>query len=261
MREKGVAPILILLLVAVVLLAGYFIQKQGDIVALFSKANRSSVTISGYSGNTPVPVSSPAKSLFNALSENWLEYFKSDVFSKYPDLQNTLNIQDVKRVFPFNVNKGLSAPFDNWLVEVKTQEETNYYLVTPQIKKQLVGWVRTDHQGQNERYCSVEDLFIAGNKETDSKIVLTGWCNTQRGGNFISVYRLGGEKIKLQGAEDIADSNGNALGKVRGIYGESNPTLVVDYGPLYLDKGQDRITGTAYFDLQSGQLQQVVKFN
>ena len=268
------------------LVAGYLIyQKQPGLIPWLGSR---SVTING-PAHTPTPVSTPqpSKSSRGILSDEWREYFISDILPKYPEFQKTINSKDIKRVSPLSLkgDNPEAPPYKNWLVEIKTSiskygDNYNYYLVTPEIQKQLIDPLSSMNEGSVTN-CMVEHIYTPGSERNlgrdllDKKgyLVLSGVCDPRFSGNSVSVYKLSdAEKVKLEDTGSLIksyptyfptkDKKGNTLGRVRGVYGVNKPILVVDYG--YFKDAINKIEevqDTAYFDLQTGQLKQVVKFN
>jgi len=87
---------------------------------------------------------------------------------------------------------------------------------------------------------------------------------------FVPAYNLQtGDKIKLQGDFTATEASwkgvsktGNALGRLRGTYGVNNPTVVVEYGSFENAVNKvEEVRSAAYFDLQTGKLKQLIKFD
>lgn len=281
MKENGFIHILIIAGI-VLLLVGYLVyQKQPNLMPFFQKNGSGTVIITGPS---PDPTSTTAvkKSTLDVVSDEWKGYVISDILPQYPNLQKEINSKEINRVFPLAyIDDHRPVPtYKSWLIEIKTSTDanysnhTNYYLATPEVQKQLVDAVSTIWPFISERECSIENFYTPGNEAIDRKskskeladkkgyIVLSGNCSGVGSNSFTSVYKLSnGEKVRLQESDGISDKKGNANGKIRGIYGLYSPAIVVEYGQLYEENGLEAVSATAYFDLQSGQLKQVIKFN
>lgn len=214
--------------------------------------------------------------------DGMLEFFISDWFPEYTLFQREVSTQDIQRVFPLSLNNPGNDQDRGWMVEVKTQSGiVSHYLLTPTIEKKLINSMSCISNDENpairlERVQTIEagaDYIISNLLDKDGYIVLSGSSNECYGGRstgFVSIYAIGtGEKIKLQGSftfpgrqEKGISSTGNALGLLRGVFGTTRPTVVVDYGRFdatYTDL--EYILATAYFDLQTGALNQLVSFN
>lgn len=198
------------------------------------------------------------------IEKGMLEYFISEVLIMYPDFQNSISSMNVSRVFPVGV--GSEA---GWVVEAKKDGlYPFYYIVTPWIQKELVNPTGSLNDPGGD-WCFVESALTVGHepnleqnyREKGGYLLLSGECKGYGGGRVVSVYGINtAKKIKLQGNFGISEY-GNALGKLRGVYGMNNPTLVVEYGSFESARNKlEEIEVVAYFDLQSGVLKQLVRF-
>ncbi len=209
-----------------------------------------------------------------------LEYFISDYLPQYPKFQAEVKPESIKRVFPLTLKKISENQGRGWLVEVeKDSKIISHYLLTPILEKELADSMSCVSQDENPPI-ELEKVETVGNEgglgrdlqEKSGYLILSGTKNSCYGGadsGFVSVYNLRtGEKIKLQGDFTVpgtiwkgVSKTGNALGIIRGVYGINQPTIVVEYG---LFKGAankvEEVGIIAYFDLQTGRLKQLIKF-
>lgn len=259
-NQKGLARNLILIVIALFVLGLYFIyQKQ-------QKISSSSVEISGYSPSS-IPQS---QSKLDTISNEWKEYFKSKILFKYPEFQKLIDKNDIKRVFPI-ILKGDNQyeERNNWIIEVDEFSNLTHYYITPTLQRKLINATTTSNPS-GEYNGVIADIYTVGNEQglgrslqdPEGYLILDSVCYGYGTEWCTSVYKLStGEKISLVGWDGVY-KNGNAKGKVRGIYGINNPTLVVDDGSFNSAATiVEEISSTAYFDLQSGQLKTIIKFN
>ena len=192
-----------------------------------------------------------------------LEGFLANYLKKYPNFQSEVKPETIKRAFWFNISGTYSqndiTQQKGWLVEVeKNPGYVSYYLLTSSLEKELADSMSCVSQDENLP-TKIEKMDIVS-----GYIVLSGTEDGCYGGansGFISVYNIRtGEKIKLQGDFMVPGSmwkgvskTGNALGKLRGIYGMKQATLIVEYLSSH-EQGT-----IAYFDLQTGELKQLIE--
>lgn len=195
-----------------------------------------------------------------------LEGFLDNYLKKYPKFQSEVKPETIKRAFSFKFDEIDSQNQINqqkgWLVEVeKTPEHFSYYLLTSTLEKELLNPMSCVVGDDENLPTKIEKMDIVS-----VYIVLSGTEDGCYGGadfGFISVYKIStGEKIKLQGDftapgtyGKVVSKTGNALGRLKGIYGFKQPTLVVEYLPSY---GYERGM-FAYFDPQTGALKQLIE--
>ncbi len=213
------------------------------------------------------------------IEQDKIDYFLSAQLSYYPQFQNQVKPETIKRVFflPFEKNDEDKTEKSAWLVEVEKEPKiTSHYLLTPLIEKELVDSMSCVSQEENPLIeIELEKVQTVGNgrtlQEKNGYVILSGRKNNCYGGatsGFVSVYSLGtGEKIKLQG--DFMVGNywkgvskvGNALGILKGIYGFNQPTIVIEYGSFeFAGDKLGEVDIVAYFDLQTGNLKQLIRF-
>lgn len=195
---------------------------------------------------------------------------------RFPKFASEVKPEAVKKALPLTLGIGIGG----WIVEVEESAQvTSYYLLTPNLVKKLIdpkSCVSEDDNPPIElekaETVGVESHLGRSLQEKLGYLVLSGAKNNCYGGansGFVSVYKLRtGEKIKLQSNFTRpgtiwkgVSKTGNALGILKGIYGINKPTIVVEYG-LYKNaaSGLEEVDTTAYFDLQTGQLKQLIRF-
>lgn len=224
----------------------------------------------------PTPITSPSKDKIRSEADRQLEYFLRDNLSQFPKFQASVSSNLIKRVFPLSIKDAKLT--QGWLIEVKKEDKNytspelfTYYLLTPNLEKELEDAVE-DNEGRSCILNKVQEVDkvqripykdVFNYEEKSGYLILSGsQCfgyDPQLG--FVSVYDLPtGAKIKMQGDFPISkgfsilkkgvSSKGNAVGVLKGIYGSLNPALMVEYNG-----------DVAYFDLSSGNLRQLIRFN
>ena len=244
-----------------------------------SNKDKSSNNLSALPQKT-LPTSKKMETAEEKEKRGMLEYFLSDYLQQYPKFQTEVNPKMIKRVFPITLKKISANQGRGWLVEVEKEPKTiSHYLLTPILEKELVNTMSCRSQDENPPI-ELEKVEAVGNEvglgrdlqEKSGYLILSGTKNSCYGGansGFISVYKIRtGEKIKLQGDFTFPSTwkgvsrTGNALGILRGIYGINQPTIVVEYGYFAsVAEKVEEISLIAYFDLQTGELKQLVSFN
>ncbi len=228
----------------------------------------------------PTPTQQDTETVEERNKKGMLEFFLTEYFNKYPKFQSEVKSENVRRVFPLALKKISENQGRGWLVEVEKESRAiSHYLLTPIVEKELVDSMSCVSQDENPPI-ELERVETVGNEgglgrdlqEKSGYLILSGTKNSCYGGansGFISVYNMrSGEKIKLQGDFTTpgtiwkgVSKTGNALGILRGIYGINQPTIVVEYGNF---KGAattvEEVSLVAYFDLQTGKLKQLIKF-
>lgn len=222
----------------------------------------------------PVTSPGPEKTAEEIEQERRLEYFleeninvNNNNLAHYPTFKNQVNIENIKRVFNLKLKESAG-----WLVEVeKTPDYLTYYLLTPSVEKELEHSMSSNYQDDNN-FCTLKKVETVGNEESLNRnledkngyLILTGSCETYGNGSFVSVYKLTtGEKVKLAGVSTTAITpSGNTRGRLKGVYGVFNPTLVVEYGGFENAGSKlQEIDSLGFFDLQTGNLKQSIEFN
>ncbi len=182
---------------------------------------------------------------------------------KYPQLQQEINTENITRVYTTSARSGVSYFSGGiaWLVEVKDAQKFgmySYYLVHSELQKKLVFVGSDQATHQTEAPCQVDIL-----KQLQGYIVLSGFCEGYGNGGkkFTSVYKIeNGEKVMLSSLsqeKNIVSNQGNALGKLAGIYGVSNPTLMINYSGLR-ENTESEISAIGYFDLKTGKMEDLI---
>ena len=209
-------------------------------------------------------------------------YFLSKIYSKSPNFQTLIQEDAIKRVFQFPISlENDKKTMGGYLVEaennVNTHSSFSFYLVTSEVQKELVNPM-SSYADKNGIGCFLTDYKIVGNESSLNRslsdkvgyIILSGKCETYGGGRFVSIYKLStGEKIILKGNIDIGGTmykgmseTGNALGGVRGVFGVNNLTVVIEFGndDASAATSLERLSSIGFFNIQTGNLLQVVNF-
>jgi hypothetical protein len=261
----------ILLLVLIVLLSFFLLRL---------KTNKPTQTSNTEKQKQIPPQGEIKENIIDKEEKGMLEYFISDYLPLYPKFQSEVKPEFIKRIFPLALKKISDNQKRGWLVEVEKESKiVTHYLLTPVLEKELVDSMSCVSQDENPPI-ELEKVETVGNEgglgrdlqEKSGYLILSGTKNSCYGGadsGFVSVYNMRtGEKIKLQGDFTVpgtiwkgVSKTGNALGIIRGVYGVNQPTIVVEYG---LFKGAvnkvEEVGIIAYFDLQTGRLRQLIKF-
>ena len=102
-------------------------------------------------------------------------------------------------------------------------------------------------------------------KSEDYIVISSINCASYGGGSSVAIYSLeSGDKIKISGSNfkrpgsvngmGISES-GNALGRLRGVYGVKNPTVIIDYGNFESAASNiEKVDMMAFVDLRTGKL-------
>lgn len=231
----------------------------------------------GYQSGSPSP--SPTPSLLD-YSDN-KSHFLSKIYPKFSDFQIQVSKDAIKRAFQFPIPlRNDKKAMGGYLVEVEKNIATHggflFYLVTSEVQKELVNPMSSNADTSGPG-CFLTSYKIVKNEsgldeglmDKVGYIILSGKCETYGGGRFISIYRLStGEKITLKGNINIGGTvnkgisgTGNALGEMRGIIGNNNPTLVIEFGN---GEGEPRSLGRSssigFFDIKTGNLTQIANY-
>ncbi len=208
-----------------------------------------------------------------------IDYFITEVLPTYPVMAEQISNETVTNVFVFGLDIN---ELPGRLIETKGQMGNSYYLVSDTVQTKLEG-VTIDFEGSVIN-CTVSQVLTVGNEKTlgrklaDSSgylIIESEQCDTFGGGESVAVFALStGQKIRLNGNitfDNIAtspkkqalNSAGLALGKLKGVYGYSNPIVAVGYGS---HEGYGALDGVgagaiAFFDLQTGRRVGLQAFN
>ncbi len=199
-------------------------------------------------------------------------YFMANIYPKYPDLQKQIDVKNIKRIFKFKLGGEIRGD-GGFLMEVEktvnSEKSYSFYIVTATVQKELLNRMSA-YADPDGVFCSLNNL-LTSKDDKSGDIILSGRCGGYGGGMFTSVYKIStAEKVNLTGNIDISgtlykgmSSSGNALGKVRGAFGYNNPTLVIEFGPDDESSATnlEKLTSIGFFDLQIGNLKQLVKLN
>lgn len=215
---------------------------------------------------TPEPTLSP-EGIKEAERKQTIEAFLSDLV-RFPKNQVEIKPETVKQVFPLVLGNRPSG----WLVEIEEVEKESsaisYYLFTPVLVKELKEPIICEADGAYT--VGAEPNLGRSLQNKSGYLILYGTKNCGPGADRIAVYSLqAGEKIKLQGDFKIpgmpingVTKNGNALGNLRGVFGINKPTVVIEYGSFENAANKiEEVSTVAYFDLQTGKLKQLIKFD
>lgn len=225
----------------------------------------------------------PTPNKLDIIGNNNLKYFVTSIYPKFPDLQKLVNSKDISRVFQFQLKEEYNTRgMGGFLVEVEKIIDSNkshlFYLVTSKVQKELINPMSA-YADKSGIFCSLNDYQLSGGEvslgrnliDKNGYIILSGKCGGYGSGRYVSVYKVStGEKILLKGNVELSGTiyqgiseTGNALGGVRGIFGVNNPTLVIEFGSddESAATSPERLSNIGFFDLQTGNLKQLVHFN
>jgi hypothetical protein len=188
--------------------------------------------------------------------DDFTEYFVSNILSRYPKFNQEITHTQITKTISFLLKDKTSA----WIVEVKNDEnKLSHYLFSDTVQKKLANSMVS--QSGETGTCELSDILSIG-----SYLVLPSTnCIAYGSGNTIAVYSLDtGDQIKLTGQNftksgttwGALSDKGNTFGDLIGIYGLTQPKLMVKYG------NQDTPAVIfAYFDLKTGKLFKKETFN
>lgn len=242
MRRGFAAPLVLIGITLLVVIAGgvYYLGKF--------RLPTSNQVPSGIS--SPNPTNGPATDfqkqgtpVDHSRKTGEVAYFLSDWIDHYPKFKALLGTGKVTNAFLFGYKKTLGH---GWIIETNTNEKRRVFLLTPDLEKELTGPMSSNVEDDGSSWCTLNDVKVVGNEnglgrdlnDKNGYVVLNGTCNGYGGGNFVSIFKVtSGDKIRLQGsfglfgtAYNAMSASGNALGRVRGIYGVTNPVLIVEFG-------------------------------
>lgn len=270
MKNKGfISPHILLLIIVISAVLG---------VSLYFKNTRQQTTVPQNSDLTESIT--PEDKIQDRPEPNLsVKVFIRDDITKFPDFQKKVTPESIQSIFPITITDNYGMSTTGWVVGVlalKTNETSisgntkfyTYYLLTPTLQKELTN---TDITSVDDVSCPLENVQeVGGLREKGGYIVLSG---NECGGfsrGFVSVYtKETGKKIKMQGNFSIivgmgkvgVSPKGDVEGRLKGIYGTKQPTLIVEYGLFgYAPTIRDQVEAVAYFDLQTGVLKQLIRF-
>jgi len=225
----------------------------------------------------------PTPTKLDIIGNNNLKHFIASIYLKFPDFQKLVDSKNITRVFQFQIKEEYNTRgMGGFLVEVERIIDSNktysFYLVTSKFQKELINPMSAyaDNAGV---FCLLNDYLLSGGEvslgrnliDKNGYIILSGKCGGYGSGRFVSVYKIStGEKILLKGNVELSGTiykgiseTGNALGGVRGVFGVNNPTIVVEFGNDDESAATlpERLSNIGFFDLQTGNLKQLVNFN
>lgn len=272
-KNKTTSSTKILVVIAIVFLSAIAILLFGSSDLWFCR--RTEVVLS-----SPMPQNSPQR------NEDSRDFFISEYLPGYVEFKDKILTENITRVFPLTIKENEGVKGRGWLVEVKRIPESipqtySYYILNQLVEKELENPTSSYYEQGEIPPCKVTDVQSVGNElnlgrnlqEKSGYVILTGNCGGYSSGNFVSVYNIRTvEKIKLTGdiivpfigyggVQGVTET-GNALGRLRGIYGMYKPMLVVEYGGFEKASSDvESVTNVGYFDLQTGKLVQQIGFN
>lgn len=207
---------------------------------------------------------------FKSEEQRLIEYFTSSVLPDHQQVASQISESAIIKVEPISVLDTTQG----WVVVTRSQKKNDVYLLLGDVQKKLESPM-TSNNGY-EVTCDLTQIELVGNtqyeKLADSHgyLVLSGRdCQDYGGGSFTSVYRLSdGSKVVLAGNVSLSNPRingvspaGNAQGRLVGVYGHSEPTVVVEFGLLEnASEAAEEVSKMAFFDLQTGQLKQIIEF-
>lgn len=256
MGAKGFSNIFLIIIVilAVIVFIGFF---------KFGKENKSTVTQESNSLETSEPIKGEHDSLFKS--------FLNDSYDQYPKLKTEVTKDSIKNIFPISLKGPQDQVSQGWIVEARAVSEQNaqsnkYYLLTPSLEKELIDATSTVSDDKSGN-CSLDTAKVVDTQGEQYLILASKSCTGYGvdGSGSVSVYKLAdGEKVKLQAQFSVPEMpsswtgtspSGNALGVFKDAYGVKQPKIAVDYS------NSNGVVLTAYFDLKTGKLSQLMKFD
>lgn len=203
-------------------------------------------------------------------NDRMLRSFLNDTYSQYPKLQSQVSKDKIKKVFPLSLKGSGQQLQQGWIVEATSNSqqytpESVYYLLTPILEKEFTDATSTVSDDKSGS-CTLDNVKVVYSGSNNYVILSSKQCSGYgtAGSGSTSVYKLpSGDKVKLQGSFTVPNMpsfwtgvsiSGNALGIFRDVHGVTQPMVVIDYS------SSEGVVLTAYFDLHSGKLDQLIKF-
>jgi hypothetical protein len=255
MGAKGFSNIflIIIVIVAVIAFIGFFNS---------GKENKSTVIQESNIQEISEPIKDEHDSLFKS--------FLNDSYDQFPKLKSEVSKDNIKNVFPLSLKGPQGQLSQGWIVEAKVGSENapsnKYYLLTLNLEKELTDATSTVSDDKSGN-CSLDTAKVVDTQDEQYLILASKSCNGYgvSGSGSVSVYKLpDGQKVKLQAQFSVPDvpsfwtatsPSGNALGIFKDAYGVKQPKIAVDYS------NSNGVALTAYFDLKTGKLSQLMKFD
>lgn len=236
-------------------------------IAIIQQATQAEVQVTDTQKGTP--------ELSNAdfIKAKEISYVTEHVLPLYPQLAEITD-SSIVNVHAYSLHN-VENESAGWLIETNGNDGNSYYLVSSVVQKELED-VMVPYAGENAP-CTLTKVITTGNERGLGRrlldkygyIVIAGEnCETYAGGSSVSVYSLStGEKIKLTGDFDVAGTTwkgttarGTATGNLVGVYGVTNPVIVVSYGDRSWKDTVEEVRQMAFFNLQTGKLIRVETF-
>jgi hypothetical protein len=279
MSRNGFAPIVIIFLIALGI--GFFVYSNRSKINIIP--SQKGLTEESQEPQAPLsPEEYQQKNILESFLDDDPNWANNNI-GHYPDFKNKVQKDQIRKAYNIKLRSNLNPELDEnfsgigsgWVIEIEKEENLfTYYLLTKNLQQELTN-VMSGNADDKGTYCKVEKIQQVGNEASLGRIltdkngylVLTGGCLGYGGGNFVSIFKITtGEKIAMKGNFTQKGSNyegvspsGSALGKLRGVYGINNPTIIVEYGYSAVDPIEE-VNQLAFFDLQTGQLNQLIKF-
>lgn len=202
--------------------------------------------------------------------------FDNNNMAFYPEFKRKFSKEKIKDAFSIDLKGKQTA---GWIIEVETKPNYNsLYLLTGDMEKELTHAMSSNSIDDNDN-CDLKNVQTIGTaslgpvfslSDKQGYIILSGDCGGYGGGEFVSAYGLtSGEKVKFSGSIPMYTAvrqgvtpNGNALGRLRGIFGINNPVAVIEFGSFESAGSKwEGVREVGFFDLQNGRLKQRYSFN
>lgn len=255
MKAKGFSNIFLVVAVLVVVIVFIGFLK-------FDKNKKSATPQESNIQEKSEPIKDEHDSLFKG--------FLNDSYDQFPKLKSEVSKDSIKNVFPLSLKGPQGQLSQGWIVETRAGSEqyaihNKYYLLTPSLEKELTDVTSTVSDDKSGN-CSLDTAKVIDTQGEQYLVLASKSCNGYGadGSGSVSVYKLPeGEKIKLQAQFSVPDMpsfwtgtslSGNALGIFKDAYGVKQPKIAVDYS------NSNGVALTAYFDLKTGKLSQLMKF-
>lgn len=242
------------------------------------------ITFSQQKTTTPakaIPTKKPIPTVTNEqkLRSKQLTAFLTSFSERYAEKMPDIDPNNVTQAFPLPNNK-IPGPGASWVIEVQeAPNKLTHYLLMPELQTELSN-ASSCGSSDEPQPLPIQQVLTYGNEDSLQRslttdpigyLVITGqeeYCYASTG-HYISVYKMStGQKVKLTGNFNLYASlkgtlpNGNATGRLRGVYGINNPTIVVEYdGNNPYSNGIEALSKIAFFDPQTGRLKQLINFN
>ncbi|MBI3981016.1 hypothetical protein HY345_03370 [Candidatus Microgenomates bacterium] len=200
----------------------------------------------------------------------------------FPEFKEKFPKEKIKDAFNIKLKEATNTskyiPQSGWIIEVETMSEYNsVFLLSKTQQIELINAMSSNSKDAND-FCDLRNVQTVGTQfygpvlnlqDKNGYVILYSECRGYGGGESVSVYGLtDGKKIKLTGdflqrrnQLPAVTKSGNAMGRLRGIYGIEKPTMIVEVGG-FESAGSDLeyLSSIAFFDMQTGSLKQLIPF-